>query len=294
MRLILLRFPLLALVSVLGWSADAAAQSPTITVQDVPCLLVLENGVIEANVQNNVPETTARLYFRRLHEAVEDFYWVEMRPRGDGRYWGVLPKAEDEVLERREVRELEEEVRERWANWWREKERLDNRNPNLELDQALIDERASIGRRARRDWMADFDDARLEEWLDGLEYEPAEYFAALHDAFGNEISRSPVRVTRVTDRCDTNLSAAEAGLAENLTIGETAPWQEGEEVFHWMCDGVVSRVDASGVFRGDSICRACLVAWWQKETFLTPLVAGAGTNGVIALEPEEPASPVRP
>lgn len=284
----------LMILALTGAASPALSQSPSISVQELPCLLVLENGVVEANVTDNVPETTARLYFRRLHEAVEDFYWVEMRPRGNGRYWGVLPKAEDEVLERRELREIEEEIRERWASWWREKERLANRNPNLELDQALIDERASIGRTVGRDWMADFDDQSLEEWLSGLQYEPAEYFAALYDGFGEEISRSPVRVTRVTDRCDTNLSASQAGLAENLTVGETAPWQEGEEVFHWMCDGVVSRVDSSGVFRGDSICRACLVAWWQKETFLTPLVAGAGTTGVLAIEPEEPASPVRP
>ncbi len=275
-------------------AAAAGAQSPSIEAVPAPCLLVLENSVLQAQVRNNVPETHARLYFRRLHEEVEDFYWVEMRAKGNGEYWGVLPKAEDQVLEPREARRVEAEVRARWAAWWRQKEALESRDPNEDLDANVIRERASIGRATARDWMGRFDDAALQQWLEGLDYEPAEYFVALYDAFGEELARSPLEVSRVTNDCTTSLSAEEAGLAQNLTVGETATWQQGEEVFHWLCDGVVSRVDANGVFRGDAICRACLVAWWQKETFLVPLAAGTGTTGILATGDPEAVSPSRP
>lgn len=254
-----MRIPFLASVCLLLLAASSSAQT-SISVEDAPCLLVLQNGVIKAQVANNLPETAARLYFRRLHEEVEDFYWVEMQPKGNGEYWGVLPKAQDEVLEPREARDVAQEVRERSAAWWRLKEELANRNPNLDLDQDVIIERASVGRNTGRDWMGNYDDQALEEWLEGLEYEPAEYYAALYDAFGKEITRSALHVARVTNDCSTSLSASEAGLAQNLTVGETATWQQGEEVFHWGCDGVVSRVDVNGVWRGDSICRACLVS----------------------------------
>ena len=264
------------------------AQSPAVDVEQVPCLLVEQNSVIRAQVTDNVPETFMRLYFRRLHEEVEDFYWVEMQARGNGQYWGVLPKPADEVLERRELQSLEEEVRERWARWWRQKEILDDRDPNDDLDTEMIVERASIGRQEPRNWMESFDDAGLERWLDELDYEPTEYYAALYDAFGQRLVSSGLRVTQVRDVCDTNLTPVEAGLAENLTVGETAPWQVGKEVFHWLCDGVISRIDAAGVFRGDSICRACVVAWWKKENFLLPLAAGVVGGGVLLVDDDEP------
>ena len=143
-----------------------------------------------------------------------------MRARGNGAYWGALPKAEDEVLERREAEKVEDQVRERWAAWWRQKEELDNRDPNLDLDQSVIEERSSVGRTTGRDWMEKFTDSSLEEWLEDLEYEPAEYYTALFDAFGVEVARSALNVTQVTNDCSTNLTASEAGLAQNLTIGE--------------------------------------------------------------------------
>ena len=285
---------LIATCWILAVGAPVLAQ-PKVDIEQVGCLLVEENGVVKAQVTDNVPETSVRLYFRRMHEEVEDFYWVEMQAQGNGQYWGVFPKPEDEVLERRELRELAVEIRERWARWWRQKEILDDRDPNDDLDQEVIRERAQLGKMEARNWMESFDDEGLEDWLEELEYEPAEYYSAVYDAFGQRLARSGVRATQVRDRCPTNLTPAEAGLAENLTVGETASWQRGEEVFHWLCEGVVSRVDLRGIWRGDDICRACVIAWWKKKSIILPLVAVVG-GCVIACDdgPRREVSPARP
>lgn len=269
---------------------------PKIRVEQLPCLQVGDNGVAMSTVEDDVPGSVVRLYFRRLHEEVEDFYWVEARSRGGGEYWAVLPKPADEVLERREIQALEEEIRERWARWWRVKETEADRDPNDDLDQDLIRERASLGRELGRDWMGNLTDPQLEEWLQDLEYEPTEYYASLMDGSGEELARSPLQITPVRSSCPTNLSAQQAGLGENLTVGETASWQRGEEVFHWLCDGVVSRIGPDGVWRGDEACRACVIAWWKNKSFLIPLAAGATGTGVVLLEDEEPreVSPARP
>lgn len=84
-----------------------------------------------------------------------------------------------------------------------------------------------------------------------------------------------------------NFFVVEVGLVENFMIGEIVFWQEGEEVFYWMCDGVVLCVDFLGVFWGDFICCVCFVVWWQKEMFLMLFVVGVGMNGVIVFELEE-------
>ena len=121
MRTFFVAFPLVVTLASVALGAE-----PRIDVESAPCLQVRENAVVKALVTDNLPETTARLYFRRLHEEVEDFYWVEMEPMGNGEHWGVLPKPQNEVLERREAEEVEEQVRERWAAWWRLKEQLPN------------------------------------------------------------------------------------------------------------------------------------------------------------------------
>jgi hypothetical protein len=158
----------------------------------------------------------------------------------------------------------------------------------------LIEERASIGRAQNRDWMELLDDRALEEWLEELVYEPAEYYAALYDGYGNRVAESALRVVQVVDDCPTTLTLQQEGLAQNLTIGETADWQVGEQVFHWACDGVVSRVDRSGIWRGDEICRGCVVAWWNRAPILVPAAAAAVVTGIILLEEDEPASPFQP
>lgn len=279
-------------VVALGGSGDTQGTEIRVLAEQVPCLLVQENGVVRASVENNVPDSQVRLYFRRLHEEVEDFYWVEMETQGGGEYWGAFPKPEGEILERRELARLEGNIRERWARWWRQKEILDDRDPNDDLDQEIIRERAQVGKLEERNWMDSLTDDSLEQWLGNLQYEPTEYYVAVYDGYGQRLAKGPMLVTQVRDDCDTNLTPLEAGLAENLTIGETAAWQRGREVFHWLCDGIVTRVGPDGVVRSDSVCRACVVAWWQREQFLIPAAtgAGAGLAEVIGFDDSEPVS----
>ncbi len=285
-----MRVPSIFLLIALGTTGTAVAQDIEVMAEQVPCLLVQENAVVRAKVEDNAPDSRVRLYFRRLHEEVEDFYWVEMNSQGSGEYWGVLPKPDAEVLERRDLERIEEDIRERWARWWRQKELLEDRDPNDDLDQETIEERAQVGRLEPRNWLESLNDESLEQWLESLDYEPTEYYAAVYDGYGQRLAKGPMQVTQVRDECSTNLTPAEAGLADNLTVGETAAWQAGKQVFHWLCDGVISRIDPSGVYRGDSICRACVVAWWQKKEFLLPLAAGVAGAGVIVVDDDPPVS----
>jgi hypothetical protein len=93
----------------------------------------------------------------------------------------------------------------------------------------------------------------------------------------------------VTADCKTQLGPKERGVAENLTVGETAPDQQGKEVFAFLCDGVVTRVNSQGIRRSDDICRACVVAWWPRKSVLLP---AAAVVGVIVSD--DPVSPSRP
>ena len=297
--LMLIAFVLISLASALATSA----QDLSVEAEDVECLPIEDNGVAWANVANNVPDTTVRLNFRRMHDAVEDLYYVFMNPDGDGRYWGIFPKAEDRVLNRHELIETREEIQEeyRWAAWWREKEKSDDRDPNepqdpAELDNNLLRERAELGKKLPRDWLAQMDDAEFQDWLEQLENEPAEHYISVHDANGRQLARSPTQVTEVRKNCRVDLSPQERGEAENLTVGETAVWQRDEAVFHWLCDGIVSRIDPTDVLRSDGVCRACVIAWWKKKKVLVtatstiPISVGV----VINKDPEDPASPDSP
>jgi len=93
----------------------------------------------------------------------------------------------------------------------------------------------------------------LEGWLEERQQEAAEYYAAIYDARGRLVERSDTRLVEVLDpdRCVTDLTPRERGRAENLTIGETTELQEGQPIFHWHCDGVVTRVSAAGILRAD-------------------------------------------
>jgi hypothetical protein len=226
----------------------------SVVAENVECVPIGGNAVVWATVTNGQPDTTVRLHFRRLHNLVEDFYYVQMMPDGNGRYWGVMPKAEDRTLDRHE---LAEEVETRWAAWWRAKDVADDRDPNDDLDQEVIRERASKGRGESRHWLSEMNDTIFENWLENLENEPAEYFISVHDAQGKRLGRSRTRVTEVRSDCEVVLTPAQMGEAQNLQVGETAFWQQDESVFHWLCDGVVTRIDPDEVKRADAICRTC-------------------------------------
>jgi len=230
-----------------------------------------------------------RVYFRRMSKEVEDFYNIEMEPSGNGNFWAVLPQPEKTKLDKKKL-DNAQNPNDLWAQWWKAKEGSDARDPNNDLDKNVIRERASLGKLEKRDWMAAETDPALEQFLDNLEYEPAEYYIALIDANGNELARSPQQVVVVRTDCRAALTPQQQGFAMNLTVGETARWQAGKPVFHWECTGIVTRRDPQDVLRADDACRACVVAWW-------PLAGTAGALGVataiIQNTPGE-VSPSRP
>lgn len=276
-------------------SAPAAAQNPTISVEALPCLPQGGHGVARARVENEVPGTEVQLHFRRLNPLVEDFYWIEMESAGGGRYWVTVPAPDDDEFVRHDLaRPRDNRQRDYlWAAWWREKDLSNDRNPNGDLDDEVIRERASQGKTVERDWLRDMELADLQQWLREQRYEPAEYFAAVVAPDGRILARSPLEVVPVTDDCDVQLDPREEGMAGNLVIGETAPWQESEgEVFHWLCDGIVSRVDPAGILRIDRHCRTCVIAWWEKKSFLIPAsIAGIGGIGGVVLDDPSPFTP---
>jgi hypothetical protein len=266
-----------AAIAVAG-STWSGAQQTTATVERVQCIPAGANAVVRATVANNRPDTTTRLFFRRMNDVVEDLYFVEMYPEGEGRYWAVMPKAEKRKLDRHEIERRRDEAAANSpeAVWWREKEASDDRNPNKHLDPDEIRERASVGKTEQRDWMNTLTDQQFEEWLDTLEYEPVEYFAAVFGPTGDLIARSPMTIGEVRSEsdCHTVLTPAEQGEAQNLVVGETAAWQSGKAVFHWLCDGVVARVNSEGVKRPDETCRTC-VPCINQATVLNYTIGGA-------------------
>jgi len=120
-----------------------------------------------------------------------------------------------------------------------------------------------------------------------------EVYSALVDPTGKAVARSESQVIPVTKDCKVQLGPKERGVAENLTVGETSAQQQGKKVLAFLCDGVVTRVNYQGVRRADDVCRACVIAWWQRKAVLIPAVAGV--SGVIVTDHREPEpSPSRP
>ena len=270
-------------VALLTLAASAAAQ--TFALGELPCLPTGENGVLTATIAPPpAAEVRVRLFFRRQNLMVEDFYFTEMVATGGGVYWGTFPQPEPSKFPPKKLRGAEDEA-EAWAEWWRTKEASEDRDPNPDLDRAVIEERASVGKREKRDWLAAQDDAALQQFLARQSSEPAEYFVALYDPQGQRLAASPMQVVPVRDDCRVALTPQQTGLATNLTVGETARWQVGQPVFHWECTGVVTRLDRSGVLRPDEACRACVVAWW-------PAAAAAGALGsLVAIIDDDPRDP---
>jgi hypothetical protein len=264
--------PLLALALSIGICAPLAGQtdrmsppdpslrSTSISVDELPCLAVAKNAVLRATVEAPPAAGTVRLYFRRLNPE-GTFYWVDMLGDPDGSHWSVFPKPAD-----REQLALTD-------SWWEE----------------LKD----------RDWMEDHDRDWLEDWLADQENEAAEYWVGVYDAAGKPVQVSETRLVRVFheeedeegEECPIVLTPREKGWAENLTVGETVEPQIGKEVYHWLCDGIVTRIDWQGIHRADTICRRCIVAWWDKPETLVPaavLLGGGVTAGGGEISPTRP------
>ena len=70
------------------------------------------------------------------------------------------------------------------------------------------------------------------------------YYGALVDAAGKVVARSESQIAPVTNDCKVQLSPKERGVAENLTVGETSPKQQGKKVLAFLCDGVVTRINS--------------------------------------------------
>jgi hypothetical protein len=121
--------------------------------------------------------------------------------------------------------------------------------------------------------------------------EQVEYYAALTDPAGKVVARSEAQIVKVTTDCKVELNPRELGVAENLTVGETSPKQQGKKVMAFLCDGVVTRINHAGVRRSDEVCRACVVAWWQRKAVLLP---AAGVIGVVVTDDDPEPSPSRP
>ncbi|MDH3745860.1 MAG: hypothetical protein OES47_12240 [Acidobacteriota bacterium] len=218
----------------LGLSAAASAQM--LTLDPVACLPREANAVFRATARPEVSGSdSVRLYFRRLHRT-GGYYWTELNASGGGAYWGVFPKPEN-----REQKDLDDK-------WW---ELLQDR------DWMQIDNR-------NRDW--------LDDWMESQEWEGAEYYAAIVAHNGTEKARTKTHLVEVRDRdqCVVGLDRSQVGHTQNLTVGETSPTQLGREVFHWLCEGIVTRVDSENILRPDEFCRACIVAGWM------PVATGAG------------------
>lgn len=237
----------------------ALAQGPRIEVGSPDCLPNERNAVVRASVTPEVGGSTVRLYFRRLNPE-GTFYYNHFFSQGDGTYWTVFPKPED-----RKQLELDDE-------WW----------------EVLED----------RDWMEGYDREWLDQLLEDREHEYAEYFVAVHDGAGARLGRTPTRLVEIRDTadCHAELNQFELGWSQNLTVGETHQDQYGEQVFHWLCDGIVTRIDWNDMIRADEFCRACVVA--LMPGWLLP-AGGALAGATVMTQIVEggdppPASPSRP
>ncbi len=237
----------LAVIALLT-AAPLAAATPSVTPGSLECLPNEHNAVLTARVDPDVGGASVRLYFRRLNP-VGAFYYDEMLTSASGEYWTVFPRPED-----RQQHLLSDD-------WW----------------EILKD----------REWMAGHDREWLKEWLEKQEEEAAEYYVAVYDASGKLLARSETRLVEVwqPEDCPVTLDRRQAGWAGNLTVGETTAVQASRCLFHWLCDGVVTRIDWEGVLQPDDCCRACVIAG------LWPL---AGGGVLIAGPPLQEASPQQP
>ena len=122
-----------------------------------------------------------------------------------------------------------------------------------------------------------------------------EYYAALVDATGKVGIRSPSQTSKVTADCKPQLNPKERGVAENLTVGETTPEQQGAKVVGFLCKGIVTRINAQGIRRADELCGPCALVWWDRKSVLIPAFAGAGgVIGLIVGDQNPEPSPSRP
>ncbi len=273
----------------LAGTVSAELQLPiTIVPGELPCLPLNEQAPVTARVDpepepdpSKEPEGSVRIYFRRLSIEVEDFYWIEMTRASAGNYWAVLPLPESAKIDRKE---LASAVSSRRAAWWKAKEASDHRNPTGDLDQDVIKERAAVGKLERRDWLPTLENATFETWLAEQKYEPAEWFIAVVDEEGKMLTRSPMAVAPVDPDCKAALTREQKDAANELDIGDTSAWQEGDQPFHWECEHISKRIDIDGE-EDTQVCPVAII-WW-------PVAGTLGALGaIIVLDDDDPETSV--
>lgn len=130
------------------------------------------------------------------------------------------------------------------------------------------------------------------------ENEQVEHYTALLRPDGQVLAKSESFFTAVTDDCQVRLTPQQAGVAENLVVGETTAEQREDRVIGFLCDGIVTRINPGGVRRADERCRICIV--WVPDNkpplgIILPAAAGIVLGGVILSDDDPPeASPTTP
>jgi len=214
----------LALAVVL-WPVTLFAAPDTFTLTVPSCAPSGGNSVLALSTTPESGWSSVRTYFRRAGSA--DFYYVEMRSAGLGKYWAALPRPEDATT-------------------------------------------------------------------------VVEVQMAVRDAEGKE-TRAPLQKLPVTTSCSLILTPEQDRFAQNLVVGETARGQAGQVISGFRCDGVISRIEATGALRPDESCRRVLMeqaaaaADEENKRKVIPLIllGGGGVALVTHKEPPE-ASQARP
>jgi len=289
---------------------SSSAWAQTINVNPASCVPLEpfdnddnNHAVISASIDDLAADSEVRLYYRRMHHVVEDFYYAIMQTDSSGTYWGVLLDPEDREPERFDLDDDHEYYDAEdhdpyddtgWADWWKAKEASLDRDPNGGLDDDEIREKASVGSAEPRTWMNALSNYDLQNWLERLENEPAEYFVAIYSSTGERVARSDMFVSIVEpdeDECLVPSTPHQLGEQANMTVGETAFWQYGKLPFHWECTGIVTRKDPQGIKRGDESCRACVIAllpgWIPVAGAAAAIVAGEVADDAV-VSPSEP------
>ncbi len=296
-------------VALFGAILVAPMAAQTITVTPTACVPLepfhdeSNHAVVSATVGELPANSEVRLYYRRMHHIVEDFYYTIMQTDSQDNYWGVLPDPEDREPERFDLDndheyydddEHDEYNDTDWADWWKAKEASIDRDPNNSFDDDEIREKASVGSAEPRTWMTALSNEDLQEWLEELENNPAEYFVAAYSPNGLRSVRSDMFVAIVEpdqDQCHIESTPQQLGEQANMTVAESSTWQYGKPPFQWECTGIVTRLDQEGIKRGDESCRACVVAmlpgWVPVAGAAAAVVAGEVVEDPI-ISPSEP------
>jgi hypothetical protein len=86
------RWPRVATAALIG-VASVCGGAETMTPGIPPCIPVRGNSIVSLSVSPETGWSSVRTYFRKAGSP--DFYYVEMRSAGQGRYWAALPRPEE-------------------------------------------------------------------------------------------------------------------------------------------------------------------------------------------------------